>query len=138
MDAIVAHVACAVVPMPVPVIVEAVFVEREEGCGSSPCLKIHAIRYGSIVLMSDVVSHLDVPSLGHQSLANAARPYGLCSTNETGEATIPGPMLHHALVAAGRLHHQTTLLQIVGTRFLDVDIFASLAAENRGRCVPVI
>src|SRR4029434_10730893 len=75
-----------------------IYSDRQQGRRAGPCLKIHAARYRAIFLVANVVAHLHVPRLGHQSFADLAGLDSLYGTNEAGEAAISGPMLYHALV----------------------------------------
>ena len=46
--------------------------------------------------------------------------------------------LHDALVLARRFNHQPAFAKIMGARFLDIDVLARLAGQDRGRRVPMI
>ena len=71
-DAVIAHVAGTVVPVPVPLVVEAVFVEREEGGGAGPGVVIDAGGDRRVWLAADVLAELDVPGFGGEDTADLA------------------------------------------------------------------
>ena len=94
-------------------------------------------RIGGLRL-ADVRPQLAVPDLGHEHLAD--RP-GVQQLHRPPHVLRAAPLradLHHAVVAPRGLDHQPALADVVSTGFLDVDVLAGIAGENRGRRVPVV
>jgi hypothetical protein len=69
---VVAYVARAVVPMPVPVVVKAVWIEREHRGRTSPGIEVDARRNRAVFFVTDMVAELHIPRLGHQRFADFA------------------------------------------------------------------
>ena len=72
-NALVAQVAVAVVPEPVPVVVEPVGIERPLGRGAEPDVVVNAGGHGAIGLVADGAAGLVAEALGHVDLAELAR-----------------------------------------------------------------
>ena len=76
-DALVAEVAVAGVPEPVPVVVEAVLREGPLRGGAQPEIVVHAGRHGLLGCAPDGVAPLVAEPAGHVDLSELAAPHPL-------------------------------------------------------------
>ena len=136
--AIVAHVAGAEVPTPVPLVVMTVFVEGHHFGGADPGVVIEAGREGAVRFFADVGAVLGVPGLGHEDAAEAGGVGDFDGSDGAGAAAGLHAGLDDAVVFAGGFDKEAALAEVVGDGFFDVDIFASGAGENGGGGVPVV
>src|SRR5262249_29037586 len=138
MDAVVAQLARAVVPKPVPVVMEAVWIEGVFRRGPEPEIVVHAGGRLPIGLVTDALAVAGDPAAGERHFAQLARAHELRRAGDVGGAAPLRADLHHALVFAGRLDHAPALNQVVGDGLFDVDVFAGLTGPDGGQGVPVI
>src|SRR5262249_26236123 len=71
-NAVVAQLARAVVPKPMPVVMEAVRIERPLGCRAKPEIVIDAIGYGAVRFFADGFAVAADPTPGERHLAELA------------------------------------------------------------------
>src|SRR5207248_1285591 len=71
-NAVVAQFPRAVIPVPVPVIMEAVGIERPLGCRAEPKVVIDSARNGSVLLVADARPLTGNPGAGERHLAELA------------------------------------------------------------------
>src|SRR5262249_37071788 len=128
----------AVVPVPVPLVVEAVGVERPQRRRAGPQVVIDSFRDRGVGLVADARAVAGDPGAGHRHLAQAAALDELARATDVGGAAALGADLHDAVVFAGRLHHAPPLDKVVADRLLDVDVLAGLAGPDGGQGVPVV
>src|SRR5207237_4113974 len=82
-NALVADVAVAEIPEPVPVVMDQVGVERLLRCRAEPEIKVHLGGWGGCLFGADAAAGLVAQAAGHQQLAELAglddlRHLGLC------------------------------------------------------------
>ena len=137
-DAVVAQLAGAPVPEPVPVVVKSVRVKRPVGRGPLPHRVVDAGGNVGRMPVADVHSLLMTPGPGHADLADAARLDVFDRFLNVRRAPPLGSDLDDALVLARRLDHPPAFDDVVAGRLLDVDILAGLAGQHGQQRVPVV
>src|SRR5262249_52109592 len=112
-DAVVAQLARAVVPEPVPVVMEAIRVKRPLRRRTEPEIVIDARGHGSVLLTADGLPVAGNPAAGKRHLAELARANELGRAGHLGAAAPLRPHRPDAPVLAGRLDHAAALEQAV-------------------------
>src|SRR5262249_40627158 len=130
MNAVVAQFAGAVIPVPVPVVVEPIRVERSLRRRPQPQVIVNARRHGGILLVADGLALAGDPGADERHLAKFARTDKLGSAQDVRSAAALRPGLDDALVLARRLDHAPALDDVVRDRLLDVDVLAGLAGPD--------
>ena len=106
MDALVAQIAVAVVPEPVPVVVETIVRERMLGRRPEPKIVIHAGGYGFDGRAADGVAPLEAQPARHVDIAQEAVVASCCTASRSADGgTALAALLHHAIVLARRRHN---------------------------------
>src|SRR6185312_17286124 len=126
-DAVVADLAGAQIPEPVPVVVEAVLGERSFGRRPEPEGVIDAGGNGFGFGEADVGAAAADPGAGEGHLAELAAEDVFAGGDDARLAAPLRADLHHFLIFPGGLHHAAALDQVVRARLLAVDVLAGLA-----------
>src|SRR5262249_34214007 len=129
-DAVVAQLAGAVVPVPVPVVVEAVLVEGALRRRPQPQVVVHLGGRLAVRLLADALAVAGDPGAGEGDLPELAGAHELRGAGEVRTTAPLGAQLDDALVLAGGLDHAPALDQVVRGRLLDVDVLAGLAGPD--------
>src|SRR5262249_31078833 len=142
-DALVADVAVAVIPDPVPVVVDGaelgVAVRRVVRCRPAPEIIVH--RRGRLlraVHLADAVALLVAQAARQGHFAKLAGVQVLHRLAQPAAAAALGAGLADLLVLAGRLDDAPALADVVADRLLDVDVLAVLDRPDGGQRVPVV
>ena len=138
MNALVADVAVAGIPEPVPVVFEAQLVERAQGRGSKEEIPVHTGRRRAVGLVADGGAPLEAQPLGQVDLADHAFLYGLQSPHLEGRAAVLRADLQHALGLARHLNHPLAFVNVVAGGLFAIDVLARLHRPDRRQRVPVI
>ncbi len=136
--AVVARVACSVVPEPVPVIVEPVAIERPLRCRPEPEVIVDVRGCFTVGHTADGAPPLAVNRLGHSYFAKLARLQVLDCIIKSFCAAGLCAVLNNPAVLAGQIHQQTSLGYRVAQRLLDIYIFACYNRERSQRHVPMV
>src|SRR5262249_3271231 len=135
-DAVVAHVAGAILPQPAPAVGVAVGVEGMLAGGGLPGVPVEALGGGGGPdgggRGGDAAAELAVPRLGHVDLAELAVLYVFDGRDVVRDAAALCADLHDAVVGAGGGDHLLALEDVVRDGLLDVDVFLRLAAPDGG------
>src|SRR6185369_2566902 len=138
MDGLVADVAVASVPDPVPVIVEAVLGEGLHGSGAGPEVVVDAGGNGLLGSVADGRAPFVAEAARHVYVADGAVSEVLHGLHHGGVGTPLTAMLADAIVFFYRGDELAAFEGIVRARFLDVDVFAGLTGPDGLERVPVI
>ena len=137
--ALVADVAVAEIPEPVPVVVDQVGVERLLCGRPQPEVEIHLRRrLADDRLDADAAARLVAQAARDQQLAELARLDHLGNAGPGSAAAALRAVLHDAVVLAGGLDGDPALVDVVAARLLDVDVLAGLAGPDGHQGVPVV
>src|ERR1700744_4748845 len=137
-NALVSYVAVAVVPGPVPVVVEAIFCEGHLGRGSGPQVVVDALRNGLPRLLPNRVAPLIAKASSHLSFADHSVSPFLDRLADCGCGAALRSVLDDAVVALGRFDQLLALPQVVRAGFFYVDVFARLARPDCHQRVPMV
>src|SRR5262249_54182468 len=127
--ALIAQVAVAVVPEPMPVIVKAVAREGMLGRRTLPKVVVHAIRHRFDGLAADCTGAFETQSTGHVDVADQAIAH-LPDSFPSDSRSLLRPVLDHAVVLLRRRHHLPGLEHIVSARLFDVHVLAGLTCPD--------
>src|SRR5262249_49362320 len=143
MHALVADVAVAVVPDPVPVVVDGaelpVAVRHLERRRAAPQVVVH--RRGRLLLsldQADAAARLVAQGAGDEQLAQFAGAGRGGQPGPRAAAAALGAVLDDAIVLAGDLDGDPPLVDVVAARLLDVDVLTGLAGPDGHQGVPVV
>src|ERR1019366_1649268 len=137
-NALVAQVAIAVGPIPVPVVVEAVFLERHLLRRALPQVVIHIGRRIADRFGTDGVAPLVAQAAREVDVADQAFAHLPHAVLQRRRGAALAALLHHPVILARRRHNLFGLEDIVRARLLDVDILAGAAGVDGHQGVPVI
>src|SRR6185295_223466 len=137
-DTLVADIAVPVVPVPVPLVVEAVLVERPRGRGAEPEVIVHSRRDRAVRLLADrgallvaeAASDLDLPQLAS---ADVFEPFP-----EPWSRAGLGTVLDDPVVLPRGLDDLPALPERVAERLLHVDVLARLDGPDGLEGVPLV
>lgn len=138
MNALVAHVAVAEVPEPVPVVVDEVAVEGLFGSGSKPKVKIHVAGDFFVGLVANAPSRLAAVAFGNEEFAVLAAVNGGDLLGPSAAGAALRAVLDDAVVFAGGFNALAAFKDVVAAGLLDVDVFAGLASPDGDEGVPVV
>ncbi len=138
MDTLVADVAVAGIPEPMPVVLEAQRIERPHGRRPEENIPIHAGWHRPIGGFSDRLALLEAQSFGVVDLSDRALAQQLDGSPLVWNAAALHAHLHHAIVFARRLQHLLAFEDVVGGGLFYVHILASLAGPDGRQRVPVV
>src|SRR5262249_5959930 len=121
-DAVVAQLAVAPVPEPVPVVVQVVGAEGPPRGRALPQLVIQPLRPVGGGAAAGGGAVVEVPRLGQVGPADGALAHLLDGLDHAGPAAALVAHLHLPVVPAGGGHHQLALARVVAAGLLDVDV----------------
>src|SRR5262249_16372332 len=138
-DALVADVAVAGGPDPVPVVVQAPALQRRHRGRAAPQVVVAGLGHLALALgLPDAWPALVAEAAGQLDRADAAAEHQLPGLARAGHAAGLGAGLADALVAARGLDDAPALGHLVADRLLDVDVLAGLHGPDGGQRVPVV
>src|SRR5262249_30352394 len=143
-NALVADVAIAEVPEPVPAVVDQVLVVRLVLRGPKPQTEVQLLGRRRGLAEADVATsrvaaaRLVAQAARHQEFTQLAGPGDLLELLPLRRAAALRAVLHDAVVLAGRLDGDPALVDVVTARLFDVDILAGLAGPDGHQRMPVI
>ena len=138
MDALVADVAIAEIPEPMPVVMNKIRVERLFRRGAGPDVEVELGWRSGDRFVANAPARLAAIALGDQELAVFAALNNCRQTRSVSIRAALRPVLNDAVVFAGGLDALASLENIVATRLLHVNIFARLAGPDCLERMPVV
>lgn len=138
MNALVADVAVAEVPEPVPVVVDEVAVEGLFGGGAEPEVKIHVAGNFFVGFVADAPAGFTAVAFGDEEFAVFAAVDGGNLLGPAAAGAALRAVLDDAVVFAGGFNALTAFEDVVAAGFLDVNVFAGLASPDGDEGVPVV
>lgn len=138
MNALIAHVAVAEVPEPVPVVVDEVAVEGLFGSGAKPEVEVHVAGNFFVGLVANAPSRLAAVAFGDEEFAVLAAVNGGDLLGPAAAGAALGAVLDDAVVFAGGFNALAAFKDVVAAGFFDVDVFAGLASPDGDEGVPVV
>src|SRR5260370_16608392 len=138
MAALVADVAVAGIPEPVPVVLETQFVERAHGRRSQEEIPIHAGRGGLVLGVADGIAALEAQALRLVDLADETLLHGGDSLHLERRAAMLRANLHEFSGGALHLHHLLAFVDVVAGGLLALHIFTRLPPPHTGHGRPII
>ena len=137
--ALVADVAVAGVPDPVPVVVELVSHDRKVGGRAEPQIVVNALRRRQRLLSQPYPRPVPVAKASHgNDLPDVAFVQVLVEGPQARVRTVLKTGTDDAAVLAGRLDHLAPLPDVVRHGLLDVDVLARLTGPYGQEGVPVV
>ncbi len=139
MGILIAKVAVAGNPIPVPVVVK-IFANRHDirrGAGPEVEIKARRQRRGRID-EADAFAPLVADGVGHFDVADLSAPDEVDRLPHAGHAAALGPHLADAAELAGPLRDHADLFDVVAARLLDIHILAGLHRPHGHHGMPVI
>ena len=137
-QALVPHVAVAVFPLPVEVVVEPVPREGAYAGGPQPQVVVDARGHGFLRRAADRVAPFEAQRARHVDIPDEPAAQLLDRFPHRGLGPLVGALLHDALVLAGRGHDLARFEHVVRARLLHVDVLARLAGPDRLHGVGVV
>ena len=138
-DALIAEVAIAVIPHPVPVVMQAFTGEGFLGGRAEPEIVIHLARHIlGIRDITDAAAALVAEAAGDLDLAKVAGLHPLHGILNALGATGLCAGLDNLLVLPGSVHQLAAFPHVMAHGLLHVDIFAGLDGPDGGEAVPVV
>ena len=138
MNALVADVAVAEVPEPVPVVVDEVAVEGLFGSGSEPEVEVYVAGDFFVGFVADAPAGFAAVAFGDEEFAVFAAVDGGDLLGPAAAGAALGAVLDDAVVFAGGFDALAAFEDVVAAGFLDVDVFAGLASPDGDEGVPVV
>ena len=138
MHPLVADVAVAGVPEPVPVVAEAQFVKGAQRGGPEEHVPVNAGRRRRVRLVADGGAALVTKSLGLVHLADQPTLQGGNGAHLKGIAAVLRANLHHALGVARRLQQLLAFVDAISGGLFAIDILAGFERPDGRECVPVV
>src|SRR5262249_8318846 len=139
MDALVAEVAVAVFPLPVPVVVQVLAHQRPVRRRAAPQVVVDAGRDRlRAAHLADRAARLVAQAAGQLHLADLARVHVLDRLAQPPAGAALRARLADLVQLAGHFDNAPTLADVVADRLLDVDVLAGLHGPDGGQRVPVV
>lgn len=138
MNALIAHVAVAEVPEPVPVVVDEVAVEGLFGGGAKPEVEVHVAGDFFVGFVADAPAGFAAVAFGDEEFAVFAAVNGGDLLGPAAAGAALGAVLDDAVVFAGGFNALAAFEDVVAAGFLDVDVFAGLASPDGDEGMPVV
>src|SRR5262249_24104535 len=129
-DALVADVAVAEIPEPVPVVMDEVGVVGLEGRRPQPEVEVQLPRRLAEGLAADAPARAAAVTPRDEQLAVLSRLHGRDFTRPPDVAPLLGAVLEYSAVALHRLDAAAAFEDDVAHRLLDVDVLAGLHAPD--------
>ncbi len=136
--ALVADLAVAEIPEPVPVVMHQVAVERPQLGRPDPVVEVEGRGRRLVGLEADAPPRLADVGLAHQQFAPLARLQGGDFTGPAALAALLGAVLDDDAVFFRGLDALAAFEDRVAARLFHVDVLAGLAAPDRQQRVPVV
>src|SRR5262249_21949335 len=138
-DALVAQVAVAVVPGPVPVVVQVLALERILRGGTAPQIVIDALGNRLLAVdLADRAARLVAEAAGDADLAELAGTDVFHRLPHAGHRAALRAGLANLFVLAGRLDDPPAFADVMADRLFHVDVLAGLQGPDGRQGVPVI
>ncbi len=138
MDAVIAELAGAPVPKPVPVVMDEIVHVRLFGSGTFPERIVEPLRNGNFLAVADGGAVVGVPTAGESGLADFATFESINGFNHPRPTAALIAHLHNAFVFARGFDDQFAFVKILAARLFDIDVFSCGAGEDGGGCMPVV
>ena len=138
MNALVAQVAVAVGPLPVPVVMKPRPGQRRVRRRAKPQVVVYAGGYRVLAEGADRRTPLVAQPPGHVDLADLAVVGILHRVAHAGHRAALRTGLADLVVLAGRLDHAAAFAHVVAHRLLDVHVLAGLNGPDRDQRMPVV
>ena len=137
-DALVADVAVAKVPEPVPVVVNEVAMERLFGSGAKPEVEVHVAGYFFVGFVADAPAGFAAVAFGDEEFAVFAAVDGGDLLGPAAAGAALGAVLDDAVVFAGGFNALASFKDVVAAGFLNINVFAGLASPDGDEGMPVV
>src|ERR1019366_5067085 len=138
MDALIAEVAVAGVPNPMPVIVETVFRKGLQRCRTSPEIIIDAGRYGFLRHCSNRIAPLVAEAAREIDVTHHAITHFLNTFDDGSAIAAVGAVLHDTIVFFRGASHLTAFPPVMAHGLLNINILARLTTPYGHERVPMI
>jgi hypothetical protein len=138
MDALIADVAIAGVPEPMPVVMHQVAVERLFRRGAKPEIEIDRCRRHFDRLHADAPPRLAAIAFRDEEFAILARMHRRNLVRLPAATAVLRAMLDHPLIFLGGFHTLAAFKDVVADRLFDVHILARLAGPDRHQRMPMV
>lgn len=138
MNALVADVAVAEVPEPVPVVVDEVAVEGLFGGGAEPEVEVHVAGDFFVGFVADAPAGFAAVAFGDKEFAVLAAVNGGDLLGPAAAGAALGAVLNDAVVFAGGFNALAAFEDVVAAGFLNINVFAGLASPDGDEGVPVV
>src|SRR5262249_40722458 len=135
---LVAEIAVAGVPAPVPVVMKAIAGEGPGRRRPGPEVVIDAARHGFDRRTSDGVSPLEAQAARDIDVAEGAAVQVPARLDHAASRPALRAMLHDPSVLLGGTHELLAFPQVVRARLLDVHVLPGLTRPDRDQRMPVI
>ena len=137
-NALIADIAVAEVPEPMPVVMNQIGVVRLAGGGPEPEIKSELLGRRRHGFDTDAAPRFVAECARDQELAQFARVDDLGGRGPISARTVLRSVLNDPVVFASGLDGDSALVHVVAARFLDVNVLAGLAGPDRDQRMPVI
>ena len=138
-DSLVAQIAIACWPHPMPIVVQPFAHERLHRRGTAPEIIIDPVRdWLRTIDFSNAGPPLVTKTAGNQNLSQVAGLHPLNCFANPGAGTALRSCLHNFVVRARELNELPAFPNVVTNRLFYIDIFAGLNSPNRRQGVPMI
>ena len=137
-NALVAELAVAVVPLPMPLVVQAQIAERAVGSGAFPQVVMDARGNRPFLVRADAVAPFVGEAAGQVNLADQPLLELLNALDDFRAGAVLRAVLNDAAVTARGADGLLAFESIVRERLFDIDVLARLAGPYRAQRVPVI
>ena len=138
MHTLIADIAIAGIPEPVPVVLQAQLIESAHGGRAQELIPIDTGWHGAIRLVADGRAALEAEAFRQIDLADHAFMQKLNGLHLVFHGAALRTDLYHAAVFASSRHHLRSFERVVAGRLFYVDILTGLHGPDGGECVPVI
>ena len=138
MDALVAYFAAAIIPEPVPIVVEAVFVEGPLRGRAEPEVVMNALRHRGVGIPADRFARFKAKASGHINLADTAVVEEFYGVDYRGDGTVLETCLNDSIIFSGGFEYFPAFPDIVRAGLFDVNVFAGLTGPYCGEGVPMV
>ena len=137
-DAVVAELAVAPVPEPVPIVVNVVGAEFLLRSGALPERPIQASRNGAGLSFADRRARIEVIGARAEEASDFARAQALDGFADPAPRAALRAVLNVPLVFAGGFDEEFAFARVMGAEFFEIDVLAGAECEEGGGSVPVI
>src|SRR5437016_10981632 len=139
MDSIIAHLAVAGVPEPMPFIVQLLAHKRAVSRRAAPKIVVNRRRHRCRRTdLANAFSRAVNQCMRKTDWTEIAAVQIVKSSAQESTGTVLGSHLDHALILPGRGNHLLPFPKVVRKRLLDINVLAGLTSPNGSQRVPVI